>query len=69
MQIYAYSMLTFVLCAVFDCVFMKFERIKWLCLALSVAVSCYYTFKETYLDAKKLLTLAMYKRLAMMHVA
>lgn len=62
-------MFTFILCALFDCIFIKFYRIKWLLLLLSVGVSCYYTYKETLLDAKKYLTLPIYKKLSGLQVA
>ena len=63
-QIYAYSMFSFIPSAFLYCIFIQFERVKWLLLLCSVGVSCYYTYKETFLIAQKYLTLAVFKRLA-----
>ncbi len=68
MQIYAYSMVTFILCALMDCAFMEFYRVKIALLAASVGVSVYYTYKETLKEAKKYLTLPTYKRLSAFHL-
>ena len=67
-QTYAYGMVTFCLVGVADCVFIEFTRIKWLLIVASVGVSCYYSYKETLVDAKKYLTYDVYRRLSMAHV-
>lgn len=61
-------MFTFILCAAADCLFLGYDRIKYFLLAASVCVSCYYTYKETLVEAKKYLTLGVYKRLSIAQV-
>lgn len=57
-------MVTFILCAFADIIFLPYDRIKYLLLVVSVGVSCYFTYKETLVNAKKYLTLPVYKRLS-----